>query len=85
MPGVETMAPAALFFLFLIVPNTLMGHFAGGRRNAHIMDTSSWHYSGQPPSLGFPGGRFEPWGLTAGGFGGTVHRYLPPVGHFVLH
>ena len=88
MPGVETMAPAALFFLFLIVrlflivPNTLTGHFEGRRRNAQIMDTSSWHYSG-PPSPGFPGGRFEPWGLIAGGFGNTIHRHLPPVGQFV--
>ena len=45
--------------------------------------TSPWRYSGQPPGLEFPGGRIESWGLVTGGYGDTVHRNLPPVGHFV--
>ena len=73
VPGVETMAPAALFFLFLIEPNTLAGHFEGVRRNGQVMDTSLWHYSGQPPSHGFPGGRFEPRGAHSG----WVWRHSP--------
>ena len=35
------------------------------------------------PGLEFPGGRFESWGLVAGGYRDVVHRNLPPVDHLV--
>ena len=48
------------------------------------MDTSSWHYSAQHPALGSLGVGSNFGGLIVDGFGDTVHRYLPPVGHFVF-
>ena len=36
------------------------------------MGTSSWHYSGQPPSPGLYGVGSKPGGLTVDGFGDTV-------------
>ena len=67
MPTVEVTAPTAPLLFFSVETEPSNRSFVGDA-DGHVYKLSSWHYSGQSPLPGC---------------GDIVHRYLPPVGHFV--